>query len=79
MTVWLKMAWPNTVRTLHKLVKAAEKCAKNAGKKTIFGKDKFHNHNIYLPCNRDYIFTMKNKRDKCVVMLHSLSELVICN
>ena len=34
---------PDTVRTLPKLVKAAEKCAKNAGKKTIFGKDKFHN------------------------------------
>ena len=48
MTVWLKMAWPNTVRTLHKLVKAAEKCAKNAGKKTIFGKDKFHKPHVYF-------------------------------
>ena len=39
----LETKWPNTVRTLHKLVKAADSCVKNVGKKTIFGKDKFHN------------------------------------
>ena len=46
MTILLKMAWPNTVRTLHKLVKAAEKYAKNAGKKTIFNEDKFHKSHV---------------------------------
>ena len=48
MTILLKMAWPNTVRTLHKLAKAAESCAENMGKKTIFGKDKFHKPHVYF-------------------------------
>ena len=42
----LETKWPNTVRILHKLVKAADSCVKNAGKKTIFGKDKFHNSKV---------------------------------
>ena len=37
---------PDTVRTLPKLVKAAEKCAKNAGKKTISNEDKFHKSHV---------------------------------
>ncbi len=41
--------WPNAVSSFPKLVKAAESCAKNEGKKTIFGKDKFHKpHGIFL-------------------------------
>ena len=42
----LETKWPNTCRFLQKLVKAADSCVKNAGKKTIFGKDKFHNSKV---------------------------------
>ena len=44
--IYMDSMWPHTHNSLQNLVMAAEKCTKNAGKKTIFGKDKFYKSKV---------------------------------